>query len=95
MQLALPQFTTGVAARQIRRHTGRMPDENPTRAGDLVKAPEIIRRYSYDNDIPPNTHEIFAKAIADGIAFGRLHGLAMVAKDILRRKLGGKGENDA
>jgi len=66
-----------------------MVDEHPTRAADLVKAHEIIGRYGQFIEPGGKVREIVAKAIADGIAFGRKEGIAMVAKDITRLKGGG------
>ena len=60
---------------------------NSTKISDLVKAREIIRRYGKFVFQPDTAaYEEVIKAIADGIAFGRNDGIAMVAKDILRRK---------
>jgi hypothetical protein len=65
-----------------------MPDD-PTRTSDLAKAREIIRRYGIFVFQPDTAaYDEVIKAIADGIAFGRNDGIAMVAKDILRRKGG-------
>jgi hypothetical protein len=57
------------------------------RASDLAKAREIFDRYN-KYVLPANVeiYETVMKAIADGIALGRSDGLAMVAKEILRRK---------
>jgi hypothetical protein len=65
-----------------------MPDEHVTRTADLAKAHEITERYGRSIGPDRILRESVAKAVADGIAFGRRDGIAMVAKDILHLKKG-------
>ncbi|QOZ23352.1 hypothetical protein CI1B_20910 [Bradyrhizobium ivorense] len=45
--------------------------------GDLERARDIMRAWQPLDQLPPDTAEIVAKAIAEGIARGRQHGLEM------------------
>jgi hypothetical protein len=61
--------------------------------GDLARARQIVRSWNPLDQLSPADAEIIARAIAQGIAEGRRHGLELAKADLEAASTGGEPPN--